>query len=271
VRDVTATVDSVPLIVASILSKKLAAGVEVLVLDVKQGNGAFLAAPEQAAALAGMLRRVAQRCGLRVRVLRTDMQQPLASAVGHSLELLEVIDVLLGSDRRPRLRELSLRLAAEALRVAGAAASLAKARVQLEAALASGAAAERFARMVQALGGPAEVLQGARKLLPEAPVRCPVPAPAEGWVAGWDARALGELVARLGGGRERQGQSIDHRVGLSEVLPIGARLVAGQPLAWVHAADADAAAGGVAAVLAALHRSEQAVAPPELVLAVEGD
>jgi thymidine phosphorylase len=271
VRDVTATVDSIPLVVASILSKKLAAGIEVLVLDVKQGSGAFFAAPEQAAVLAGMLRRVAQRCGLKVRVLQTDMQQPLASAVGHSLELRAVFEVLRGGDRPSRLRELSLRLAAEALHVAGAADSLAAAREQVAAVLQSGAAAERFERMVEALGGPAEALLRADSLLPDAPVRLPVPMPAPGWVAGWDARALGELVVGLGGGRERQGQAIDHRVGLSEVSPIGSQLSVGQPLAWVHAADAAAAARGVGAVQAALRLSEHAVAAPALVLATEGD
>lgn len=271
VRDVTATVDSIPLIVASILSKKLAAGVDVLVLDVKQGHAAFLPDAEQAAALARTLHRVAARCGLRTRVLRTDMSQPLASAVGNALELREALRVLAGEARESRLCRLSLRLAAEALCAAGMADSLAAAELTLQRRLDSGEAAQRFAAMVHGLGGPADLLERPDAYFAPAPVRLPVAAPAAGFLQAWQARELGEAVVALGGGRYRQDQAIDHRVGLAELLEVGAAVTPGQPLAVVHAADHEAAAAAAAALLAALRLSQQPVAPAPLIHAAEGD
>jgi thymidine phosphorylase len=242
IRDVTATVESVPLITASILSKKLAAGLQGLVLDVKTGSGAFMPRLEDARALAQSLVRVAAGAGLPARALVTDMDQVLGHSAGNALEMREAIDYLQGARRDPRLHELTLALAGHMLHLGGLATSLEAAQAQALQALDSGAAAERFERMVALLGGPRHVLTDA--LLPAAPVQCDVPAPRAGVLRQIDVRALGLAVVALGGGRHRPGQVIDPRVGLSEVLPRGVRVQAGESLARVHAAsqaDADAA------------------------------
>lgn len=266
VRDVTATVDSIPLIVASILSKKRAAGIDTLVLDVKQGNGAILPDPQDAATLAEALAAVGTGLGLRMAVRRTGMDQPLAAAAGNALEVRAALAVLRGEDRHSRLYELSLRLAAEGLVAAGLAAELDEAQWVCRTALDDGRAAERFARMVHGLGGPADLLDRPGQHLTEAPQQQSVNATASGWVAGWDTRALGELVVDLGGGRRRQGDRIDARVGLSDLLPIGARVDVGQPLARVHAATPDAAAAAMHGLRAALRLTEAPVAPPALLI-----
>jgi thymidine phosphorylase len=254
VRDVTATVESVPLIVASILSKKRAAGLQALVMDVKCGRGAFCPTPQTARTLAHALVDVAGGAGLPTLALVTDMDAVLGRAAGHALEVAEAL-VLLRGERRDdpalvRLRELCLRLAAEAL-VLGGLATGATAAYRLAASrLDGGDAAERFARMVAAQGGPSDVLRAPG--LPEAPLRCPVPAPRAGVVGEIDVRSLGLAVVELGGGRRRPGDGVDPRVGLDGVCRPGEPVDAGQPLAWVHAADADAAAQAVRAVQAAM-------------------
>ncbi len=250
IRDVTATVESVPLITASILSKKLAAGLQGLVLDVKSGSGAFMPRLEDARALAHSLVRVAAGAGLPARALVTDMGQVLGHSAGNALEVREAIDYLSGVRREPRLHELTLALAAHMLQLGGLAASLEAARAQALQALDSGAAAERFERMVALLGGPRQVLSDA--LLPVAPLQCEVAAPHAGVLREIDVRALGLAVVALGGGRRLPGQAIDARVGLSEVLARGVRVRAGEPLARVHAAsqrDADAAVQAVRAAM----------------------
>ena len=252
IRDVTATVESVPMIVASILSKKLAAGLSALVLDVKVGNGAFCTTPAQAQALAESLVQVARGAGLRCAALITDMNQVLGTTAGNALEVREAIDFLVGTNplaREPRLLEVTLALAARLLHLGGLAGSLEAARHAATQALASGAAAERFARMVAALGGPQDVLHDAQ--LPTAPVQCDVAATQPGFVTHIDTRALGLAVVALGGGRQRPGDAVNPSVGLSHVLALGARVDAGEPLARVHAADAATAQAAQHAVLRA--------------------
>jgi thymidine phosphorylase len=264
IRDVTATVESVPLVTASILSKKLAAGLGALVLDVKVGSGAVMREPARARELARSLVQVAQGAGLPARALITDMDQVLGRTAGNALEVREAIDFLTGAGadaREPRQLECTLALCAELLQLGGVVPDLAAARAAAERALHSGAAAERFARMVAALGGPRDVLREAR--LPTAAVVRPVPAPRAGFVAAQDARALGLAVVALGGGRRRGGDAIDPRVGLQAVQALGTRVERGDPLAFVHAADEAAAAQAVAEVQAAVRIDDAApVAAP---------
>ncbi|MDY0022459.1 thymidine phosphorylase [Arenimonas caeni] len=267
VRDVTATVDAIPLITASILSKKLAAGVDALVMDVKSGNGASLPDHDSALALARELVAVANGAGLRTEALVTDMSQPLAPAAGNALELRIALACLRGEPVAPRLVAASIELCAVALRQGGLAADLDEARARARAALASGAAAERFARMVHALGGPADLFEATDRHLPPAPCSADLPATAGGWLAAIDTRALGEAVVDLGGGRRHGDDRIDTRVGLDAIVPVGSAIEAGQPLLRVHAAD-DAALSATLARLAPCFRiDERPPAGQPLVLA----
>ena len=250
VRDVTATVESVPLITASILSKKLAAGLGHLVMDVKVGNGAFMAHLADAQTLARSLVEVAAGAGLRCTALITDMNQVLGHSAGNALEVAESVAFLTSDQREPRLLALTLALAAQMLRGAGLAPSLADGEVMASAALTSGRAAECFARMVAGLGGPADVLANAQ--LAAAPVVVDVSAPRDGVLVAMDTRAIGLAVVALGGGRRRAADPVDPRVGLDRVRPLGSVLRAGEPLARVHAATAADAAAACAAVLAAV-------------------
>ena len=264
IRDVTATVESVPLITASILSKKLAAGLQGLVLDVKVGSGAFCRTLDEAHALAGSLVATAAGAGLRATALLSDMNQVLGATAGNALELRDAIDFLSGrSPREPRTLALTLALGAEALVSGGLHADAAAATAALQATLDSGSAAERFGRMVALLGGPADVLRDAQ--LPQAPLQRAVPAPRGGTLQACDVRALGLAVVALGGGRRRPGDRVDPRVGLSGLLPLGRAVQAGEPLAQVHAADEGAADEAVAAVQAAFTIGDEAAAPQQLV------
>ncbi|MES2718152.1 MAG: thymidine phosphorylase [Pseudomonadota bacterium] len=264
IRDVTATVESVPLITASILSKKLAAGLGSLVMDVKLGNGAFMTDLGEARTLAQSLVAVAAGAGLPCRALITDMDQVLGRTAGNALEVRESLAFLRGSTQEPRLLALTLALAAQMLHGAGLATTLADGQARADAALASGRAAEHFARMVAGLGGPADVL--ADDGLPSAPVVLPVLAPRHGVLAAMDTRALGLAVVALGGGRRLASDAVDPRVGLSEVLPLGQAVRAGDPLLLVHAATADAAAVARSAVLAAITLADAAPAPGPVVI-----
>ncbi|WHO73356.1 thymidine phosphorylase [Rhizobium sp. BT03] len=253
VRDVTATVDSIPLITASILSKKLAAGLQTLVLDVKVGNGAFMADRAQAEILAQSLVEVANGAGVTTSALITDMNQPLADAAGNAVEMRNCLDFLAGGKADTRLETVVLAFAAEMLVTSGIAPSSEEGEGMARRALSSGRAAEVFARMVSMLGGPADLIENPDRYLARAPVEKPVPAARSGWLAGCDARGIGVSVIDLGGGRRHPADRIDHRVGFSELLPLGTRVSAGEPIALVHAAD-DAAAQRAAAALAAHYR-----------------
>ncbi|EJC82066.1 thymidine phosphorylase [Rhizobium leguminosarum bv. trifolii WSM2297] len=253
VRDVTATVDSIPLITASILSKKLAAGLQTLVLDVKVGNGAFMADRTQAEILAQSLVEVANGAGVKTSALITDMNQPLADAAGNAVEMRNCLDFLAGGKADTRLQTVVLAFAAEMLVKSGIVASSDEAEGMARRALSSGRAAEIFARMVSMLGGPADLIEKPDKYLARAPVKKPVPASRAGWLSACDVRGIGVSVIDLGGGRRHPQDRIDHRVGFSELLPLGTRVSAGEPIAVVHAAD-EAAAERAAAALAAHYR-----------------
>jgi thymidine phosphorylase len=267
---VTATVESIPLITASILSKKLAAGLQGLVMDVKTGSGAFMAALEDSRALALSLAEVATEAGLPTVSLITDMNQPLASAAGNAVETLHAIDHLLGAAREPRVQEVVVALGAEMLLLGGLARDLDEARCKIEAALDSGAAAERFARMVSALGGPADLLERPRHHLPEAPVTLAVTAQETGHVRVINTRAVGLAVVALGGGRTRPQDPIDHAVGLTRLAGLGAPVGPGQPLALVHARSMEAAQEAAARVLAAYEIGEAPQVGPVMVERLAG-
>ena len=241
IRDVTATVESIPLITASILSKKLAAGLQALVLDVKVGNGAFAATPDMAQALAQSLVSVANGAGLPTRALITDMNQVLGHNCGNALEVVEALDFLSGTRREPRLLAVTSALCAELLVLGGLAPDAQQAQTRIDRVLADGSALDHFARMVAALGGPADFVQRPHDYLPAAPVQHEVLAITGGWVVQHATRDIGLLVIELGGGRRMASDAIDHRVGLSDIAAVGQRIEAGDRLAVVHAADAEAA------------------------------
>src|SRR3989441_3797672 len=245
IRDVTATLDSIPLITASILSKKLAAGLDALVMDVKVGSGAFATSIEAAIDLPQSLLARAPGPGLRVSALLTDMGQVLGHHVGNALEMREAIGVLTGGRRDVRLHTVTSALTSQLLVLGGLARDGVAAAAAVEKALGSGAAAERFARMVTALGGPADIVECPDRHLARAPIELAVVPDAARVVARVDARALGLIVMELGGGRRRVEDSIDLAVGLAEVRGVGDVVDRDRPIAIVHArsaADAEAAA-----------------------------
>ncbi|WP_454853300.1 thymidine phosphorylase [Rhizobium binxianense] len=250
VRDVTATVDSIPLITASILAKKLAAGLGTLVLDVKAGNGAFMTGAGEAEKLARSLVEVANGAGMRTSALITDMNEPLADCAGNVVEIRNCLDFLTGRKTGTRLEAIVLAFAAEMLFRSGLAASPADGEVKARHALASGRAAEIFARMVHMLGGPSDLLENPERHLARAPVEKPVPAPRTGWLSACNAREIGMSVIDLGGGRRHPADRIDHRVGFSALLPLGTHVGEGDPIAFVHAADEAVAERAVAALAA---------------------
>ncbi len=261
IRDVTATVESIPLITASILSKKLAAGLDALVMDVKTGSGAFMAELSGARDLARSIVDVANGAGLRTAALITDMNQALGTSVGNAVEVLEAIDYLTGARREPRLHEVTTALAGELLALGGLAVNAEAGRAKAETALGNGEPAEIFARMVAALGGPRDLMQHPQTYLTAAPVIRPCFPTVGGTISRIDARAVGIAVVGLGGGRRRAEDRIDHRVGLTEVLGIGAETGPHRPLALIHAASEDAAANAAAELRAAFAVSEGAAKP----------
>ena len=251
IRDVSATVESVDLITASILSKKLAAGLEALVLDVKCGSGAFMKTPERAEALARALVTTAQGAGCMTSALITDMSQPLATAAGNALEVIEVMETLTCTSVNTALRDLTVALGGEVLALAGLAADPKDGEGRLAEALQSGAAAEVFGRMVAAQGGPADFVERWPDRLPSAPMMIEVPALADGYITAINGEALGHAVVHLGGGRLREGDRVNPSVGLSDLAGIGEETGAGAPIAMVHAATEAAAEAAVRAVQAA--------------------
>ncbi|WP_207460274.1 thymidine phosphorylase [Azospirillum sp. SYSU D00513] len=236
IRDVTATVESIDLITASILSKKLAAGLDALVMDVKFGSGAFMARYDDARALAASIATVARGAGLPTVALLTDMNQVLGTTAGNALEMRECLDILRGGPADPRLYEVTAALAAELLALGGLAADADEGRRRFDRTMADGSAADRFARMVAALGGPADLLDRPDAYLAAAPIVRPVFPDREGRVAAIDTRAAGIAVVALGGGRSRAEDGIDHAVGLAGVAGLGDTVgPAARPLALVHA------------------------------------
>ncbi len=265
IRDVTGTVESIDLITASILAKKLAAGLDALVLDVKTGSGAFMETLEDARNLADSLVDVANAVGCPTRALITDMNEPLASAAGNALEVANAARFLRGDAIDSRLWDVTVALGGELLALAGIEADPAAGAERIAAAFASGAAAERFDRMVAALGGPVGFLDAWEQHLTRAPLMAEVTATEAGFVTAIDGRELGYAVIELGGGRRRSGDRIDHRVGLDALLGLGAAVEAGDALAVVHAADEAGLAAATARVRAAYRIGEAAPDPGPLI------
>jgi thymidine phosphorylase len=266
IRDVTGTVESIDLITASILSKKLAAGLDCLVLDVKTGSGAFMGTVEEARSLADALVDVAKGAGCPTRALITDMNEPLASAAGNALEVAVAARFLRGDAIDSRLYDKTVALGGELLALAGLAEDAVAGEERMREVFASGAAAERFDRMVAALGGPTGFLDDWERHLAKAPLVEEVPAGAGGFVTGIDTRALGYAVIELSGGRLRPTDRIDPAVGLDGLTPLGAHVDRGDALARVHAADAATAAKAAERVAKAYQIGEAPVEPHPLIV-----
>jgi thymidine phosphorylase len=270
IRDVTATVESVPLITASILSKKLAAGLETLVMDVKCGNGAFMSDLKEARELAGSLTRVAKAAGLPCHALLTDMNQPLAAAAGNAVEVVNALDFLTGRARDTRLEAVTLSLAGEMLLLAGLADTRIEGQSKARDALNSGKAVEVFARMVAGLGGPSDLVENTETYLGKAPLIRPITSPEGGFVTAIATRDIGLAVVELGGGRRKASDKVDPAVGLTQLPDIGAPIEAGQPLCMIHARDETSAARAEKQVLAAFEIGERPQAAVPVVEIIDG-
>jgi thymidine phosphorylase len=266
IRDVTGTVESVDLITASILSKKLAAGLGALVLDVKCGSGAFMATVEDARALATSLVQVANGAGCRTSALMTDMNEPLASAAGNALEVANACAFLSGHEVDPRLWDVTVALGGELLALAGIAADAQDGARRIARALETGAAAEKFDAMSRALGGPGDIVERFAEILTPAQVIRDVAPATDGIVTAIDARAVGVAVIELGGGRRRASDAIDHRVGFDRLAGLGAHVSAHAPLGRVHAATVEDAERAAKALRAAYALGEAAPEVPDPVL-----
>ncbi len=246
-RDVTATVDSLPLIASSIMSKKIAAGADAIVLDVKTGSGAFLSSTAEAQALAKTMVAIGEGVGRRTVALITDMDQPLGSAIGNALEVREAVEVLRGGEQkgdlttlamRGPLRELSLVLAAEMLlagehQTGGRASTPEQARAAVEDALSTGRGLQTFARMVEAQGGDRAGIDNPG-LLPQALHQTPVLSTKTSWITRMDTQAIGRAAMLLGAGRARAGDAIDLAAGMVLFKHNGDAIRAGEPLAMLH-------------------------------------
>jgi thymidine phosphorylase len=270
IRDATGTVESIPLITGSILSKKLAAGLDALVMDVKTGSGAMMPSRSGARELAQSIVEVAVGNGLPTVALITDMNQALGRTAGNAVEVRESIDHLTGAARDERLLEVTLALCAEVLVLGGLYDDLGDARRAAERALSSGAAAERFGAMVAELGGPADLLDAPSRHLPGAPIVAPIDPPGPGSVASIDVRAVGIAIVNLGGGRAREDDVVDHSVGLTEVAALGERVEpGGRPLALLHARDEQSARRAADAVRAAFVLGDPPAQVPGPVIEVQ--
>lgn len=260
VRDVTATVESLDLITASILSKKLAAGLQGLVMDIKFGTGAFMQKYDDAKKLAESIVAVANGAGLPTVGLLTDMNQVLGRTAGNAVEVREAVDYLKNTGIDPRLHEVTVALTAELLVIGGLAKDVTGARQKIEKALQSGAAAEKFAAMVRALGGPADLMDRPEKYLAPAPVvRAFYPA-RKGAVSAIDARAVGIAIVEMGGGRARPPDGIDHAVGLTDIAQLGEDVGQGaRPLAVIHARDENSWQKAAESLTAAMKVSDKTV------------
>ena len=240
IRDITGTVESIPLITASILSKKIAAGNDGLVMDVKFGSGAFMPTMEQAQRLAHSIIETAKSAGLNTHALITDMSETLGLCAGNAVEIRESVAYLTDFQREPRLDEVVLALCAEMLVLTGLEGNRETANHRADAAVTSGKAAEIFARMVAALGGPADFVERPVQYLPPPALSAPILPQEEGYLAAVDARAIGSAIIELGGGRRRADDELDLSVGFTDMAPIGASVGKERPLAVVHAScDAD--------------------------------
>lgn len=268
IRDVTSTVESIPLITASILSKKIAAGLRALVMDIKVGNGAFASSMQMATDLAVSLVSTARAAGLPVDAVLTDMNECLGRTAGNALEIEEAIAFLKDESPDRRLRDVTVALCAQMLQLAGISQEQRDAESRVQHALSSGAAAELFSQMVVAHGGPSDLVDQPGKHLPAAPVIKEVRAQEGGYLAAFDTRGLGNIVIGLGGGRQNLSDTIDTSVGLSDFLNIGDKVDRHGPVCLVHAATQEAADAAADACVAAIRISEEPVVPSPAVAAV---
>ncbi len=262
-RDVTATVDSLPLIASSIMSKKIAAGTNGIVLDVKVGHGAFMSTEEQALTLASLMVHIGEGMGRRVRAVISDMDQPLGNAVGNTLELREALDTLHGAGPAD-FRRHCLAIAGQMLLLAGRAPDPGQAAARLEQVLDSGQALAKFRQWITAQGGDSAYVDDPGRL-PAASYRREVQAPQAGYVAGVNAREIGLTAMLLGGGRAKKEDQVDHAVGVVLQAKVGDRVEAGQPLFVIHANDEAKLPGARQRLLAAYEWSDQPVNPPSLI------
>jgi len=270
IRDVTGTVESVPLITASILSKKIAAGLDALVMDVKVGSGAFMETMEKARELATSIIATAGTANLPAHAVITDMNEVLGTSAGNAVEIDEALRFLKNEQREPRLNEVVLALCAEMLLVGGVEGDRAAAMARCDEAVTSGRAAEVFGRMVTALGGPADFVDNHANYLPRARVVRPVYA--DGVLAALDTRAVGNAIIELGGGRRKVGEKLDLSVGFTQIAPLGAALDGERPLAVVHAATEAAADAAAENLIAACRFSAEAPRPrPVIYEILEGN
>jgi len=265
VRDVTSTVDSLDLITASILSKKLASGLDGLVLDIKCGSGAFMTDLDQATKLGQALVKTANEAGCPTTALITDMNQPLAPAMGNALEIVEAMRVLAG-ETVGRLRSITVALGAEILKAQKIFQNINQATTELERNLNSGVALEKFSEMISLMGGPINFGQDFNRYLPEATAVIEVFAPEAGYLAQWDGQSLGNIVVKLGGGRLVETDQVDHAVGFSDIASIGTKLSKGSPILKIHAARIDHAEEAKRQVLKAFKLSDSAPKETDLVL-----
>ncbi|MEN9532178.1 MAG: hypothetical protein RIQ83_1402 [Pseudomonadota bacterium] len=265
VRDITATVESIAMITGSILSKKLASGLEALVMDVKVGSGAFMPTFEASEELAKSIVAVANGAGCRTSALLTDMNQVLASSAGNGVEVREAVRYLTGEYRNPRIHEVTMSLCAEILISAHLASDDADARRKLLAVLDNGKAAEIFGRMVTGLGGPSDFMERYDSHLPKAAIVRPVYAANAGFVTAMDTRELGLAVVAMGGGRRAAGDKLDYAVGLTDVIRLGQSVDADKPIALLHAQTEDQFAQAASMVQAAVKIADtQPQALPEV-------
>ncbi|MFM5555275.1 thymidine phosphorylase [Aeromonas veronii] len=265
VRDITATVESVAMITGSILSKKLASGLEALVMDVKVGSGAFMPTFEASEELAKSIVAVANGAGCRTSALLTDMNQVLASSAGNAVEVREAVRYLTGEYRNPRIHEVTMALCAEMLISAGLASDERDARTKLQAVLDNGKAAEIFGRMVTGLGGPADFMERYDVYLPKAAIVRPVFAANSGFVTAMDTRELGLAVVAMGGGRRAAGDKLDYAVGLTDFIRLGQSVDADKPIAMIHAQTEEQYAQAASMVQAAVRiGGERPEALPEV-------
>lgn len=265
-RDVTATVESIPLIAASVMSKKLAIGPSDLLLDVKVGRGAFMRSITDARALAALMVRIGREAGIRVSATLTAMNEPLGYAVGNALEVAEAVATLRG-DGPASVTALSAHESAVLLRSAGLVQTLAKGEDWARSAIRSGSALEKFAEVVTAQGGDVSVIYDIDRLPRARAVRV-VPAPRAGWVAGWAADIVGAIAVELGAGRTRKGEPVAHEVGLRLRAVTGSKVKAGEPLVEIHARSEEDATSVEQRLLAACSWSETPVTPQPQILAV---
>lgn len=271
-RDITATVESIPLITASILSKKLAAGLDALVMDVKAGSGAFMPTYEQSQQLANSIVAVANGAGCKTSALITNMDQVLASSAGNAVEVREAVQFLTGEYVNPRLHEVTMSLCAEMLVSANLADNTQQAHIKLQAVLDNGKAAELFGKMVSGLGGPTDFVENYDDHLVKSAIIRPIYSTQSGYVSAIDAREVGMSVVNMGGGRRVATDAIDFAVGLSELISIGDKIDAQTPIAMVHAQTEQQFMETQKNVLNAIHCADKKVAiEPQVYEVIRGN